>query len=123
MSGNILNKIPMHIIQNKNYYRVSNDERVNLLQACYDNPLFQEEDGRFHDDQTTGHMDKKGNRSKDYHFNGDGIPSSEVQFKRNDLAKKKRMCILACVIIALAVITLVISLLVHFVGKYVYLNI
>ncbi|XP_056018072.1 atrial natriuretic peptide-converting enzyme-like isoform X2 [Ostrea edulis] len=69
-----------------------------LFQACYDNPLFQQEEAKFNLDGT---LEKKP-RSKDY-APADEIP--EIKFKEKDEATKKRkLCIIGFIICCVAVI-------------------
>lgn len=95
MSGTV-NKIPMQVFHLRSYKGC--DENVTLLQACYDNPLFQQEEAKFNLDGT---LEKKP-RSKDY-APADEIP--EIKFKEKDEATKKRkLCIIGFIICCVAVI-------------------
>ncbi|XP_061168048.1 atrial natriuretic peptide-converting enzyme-like [Saccostrea echinata] len=74
------------------------DENVTLLQACYDNPLFQQEESKFNPD---GVLEKKP-RSKDY-TPAEDIP--EIEFQEKDEAKRKRkLCLIGFIICCVAVI-------------------
>ena len=121
MSGHILNKIPLKLIK-RNVY-VNSDERVTLLQACYDNPLFQEEETRYpgddlvHRGNGSVNGDKRlSSRSKDYVTSPDGLPMSDVRFSYQT---KKKSCVVKVILVLLVILVLaiLIGLLVHFTGK------
>ncbi|XP_070184430.1 uncharacterized protein [Littorina saxatilis] len=123
MSGHFLRDIPLRALQRK-----VGDEHVNLLQACYDNPLFTEEDNRDHKVRGGG-GGARGNSSSGGQLQQDGrVPVAkdymhslppgtgtvpEIRFGE----KKRRRFLLKFFIVCLAVIVVVallIGLIVHF---------
>lgn len=115
MGTKILNKIPLKVFQ---FY--PSDERITLLQACYDNPLFDEENGRFTTEEQAKipHGDKSHqHRANDYHLPLDGIPSTEVRVRSSRISKRKKIWIISGIVIAIVVLAAVIGLVVNFVGK------
>ena len=116
MSGHFLRDIPLRALQRK-----VGDEHVNLLQACYDNPLFTEEDDRDHKvpggrsrGSGGGGQDGRVPMAKDYmHSLPPGPPVPEIRFSE----KKRRRFLLKFLIICLIVVVLMalaIGLIVHF---------
>lgn len=101
MSGNV-NKIPMQVFHLRSYKGC--DENVTLLQACYDNPLFQQEEAKFSPD-----VEKKP-RSKDY-TPADEIP--EIEFdEKNDATKRRKLCLIGFIVCCVAVIGFLVGYLV-----------
>lgn len=101
MSGNV-NKIPMQVFHLRSYKGC--DENVTLLQACYDNPLFQQEEAKFSSD-----VEKKP-RSKDY-TPADEIP--EIEFdEKNDATKRRKLCLIGFIVCCVAVIGFLVGYLV-----------
>lgn len=101
MSGNV-NKIPMQVFHLRSYKGC--DENVTLLQACYDNPLFQQEEAKFSPD-----VEKKP-RSKEY-TPADEIP--EIEFdEKNDATKRRKLCLIGFIVCCVAVIGFLVGYLV-----------
>lgn len=101
MSGNV-NKIPMQVFHLRSYK--GSDENVTLLQACYDNPLFQQEEAKFSPD-----VEKKP-RSKDY-TPADEIP--EIEFnEKNDATNRRKLCLIGFIVCCVAVIGFLVGYLV-----------
>lgn len=93
MSGTV-NKIPMQVFHLRSYKGC--DENVTLLQACYDNPLFQQEEAKFNPD-----VEKKP-RSKEY-SPADVVP--EIEFnEKNEATKKRKFCLIGFIICCVAAI-------------------
>ncbi|CAG2208652.1 CORIN [Mytilus edulis] len=115
MSGRLMKKIPLKILNNPNrYYKTNDDHNTILLQACFDNPIFQEDGNKFQNDDHVIANDKyPGN---DYSYaSGPGRPT-EVHFRKTN-QRHKYMRIIATVVIAIILIALIIALLVVFAGK------
>nr|KAG5709478.1 hypothetical protein BaRGS_023160 [Batillaria attramentaria] len=125
MSGHFLRDIPLRALQRK-----VGDEHVTLLQACYDNPLFTEDDdkaergkatgGRSGSARGSGGQDGRVPVAKDYmHSLPPGPPAQEVRFK----SKAKRRNLLKfslCVLVAVVVLAIIIGLIVHFLREYFF---
>jgi hypothetical protein len=96
MSGTV-NKIPLQVFHLRSYKGC--DENVTLLQACYDNPVFQQEEAKFNLDGT---LEKKP-RSKDY-APADEIP--EIKFQEKEATKKRKLyiCIIGFIVCCVAVV-------------------
>lgn len=130
MSGDILNRIPLKVIHRKLY--PSGDESVTLLQACYDNPLFHEEDSRYPQDDLLRHgmgpaggngtPGDKGPRSKDYHVTTD-LPPPGIHFKKSNTSQQRRKVLkIIAIVVIVIIVAITIGLLVHFLGKYNFYN-
>lgn len=115
MSGRLVKKIPLKFLNNTNrYYKTNDDHNAILLQACFDNPIFQEEGNKFQNDDHVVPNDKfNGN---DYNYSAKSGRPTEVHFRKTN-QRHKQVRIFATVVIAVLLIALIIALLVVFVGK------
>ena len=116
MATHFIRDIPLRVL-----HRRVGDEHVTLLQACYDNPLFEEDakaaayqGGTSPRTHTANHADPP--RAKDYLHARPPQPH-EVQFKSPKTRRRRQLWILAFLFTLIAVIALIIGLLVHFLGK------
>ncbi|XP_050391621.2 atrial natriuretic peptide-converting enzyme [Patella vulgata] len=86
--------------------------------ACYDNPLFVEQDGTkaYNGGKAVNQETKPHARAKDYMHTLPQQPH-EVTFKSSKSSRKKRLWIIAFVIITVIVVGIIIGLLAHFLGE------
>ncbi|KAL3875786.1 hypothetical protein ACJMK2_033703 [Sinanodonta woodiana] len=103
MGTRLLNKIPMKKFQ----YRKRSDEGINLLQACYENPLF-EEDGEIGEPVSSvrnGPRETiaKGNGSSgNYRFDPTVAQDTIVDFKESSKWKRRALYIITGGIVIIA---------------------
>ena len=99
-----------------NIYRGYNnvDESVNLLQACYENPLFEEDVTHSTETQTKLHGHKDGLRTSPY-----DLPAAQtsVHLKRNKKGKRRGIFIVGIVLLAAAAIAIAVAVVVGRKGK------
>lgn len=118
MSGHFIRKIPLKIVNSSNrYYKTNDDPNAILLQACFDNPIFQEEGNKFQNDDHAVQKDKYINN--DYNYNGGTGRQTEVHFRKTD-QKQKHFRIFATIVIAILVIALVVTLIVVLSSKLIF---
>lgn len=111
-----MRKIPLKIVNNSNrYYKTNDDHNAILLQACFDNPIFQEEGNKFQNDEHVVQKDK--NIGYEYSYNGGPGRQTEVHFRKID-QRQKNARIFASIVIAILLIALVITLIVVLSSKY-----
>ncbi|XP_048248347.1 atrial natriuretic peptide-converting enzyme-like isoform X1 [Haliotis rufescens] len=89
------------------------------LQACYDNPLFEENDGkgcRGNKTPPPSAADQKAQaaRAKDYMHCRPPQPHEQITFKSPKSSRRRHIWIIAFVILAVAIVAVVVGLLVHF---------
>lgn len=89
------------------------DDNVNLLQACYENPLF-EEDGAIVNETHTKLHKQDGIRSKPYDLNN--AAQTSVHYRQSK-PKKRRLYILGAFIAVLAIIAIAVAVIVGQRGK------
>ena len=115
MSGRIINKIPMTVFHLRNFK--GHDENITLLQACYDNPLF-EEDSRFKPESSVNGIHKKAGGSNDYRIAADEEP--DIRFQK-EAERRRKLCIIAAIVAILAIVAVVIGLVLNYTkGKSIY---
>ncbi|XP_063444873.1 atrial natriuretic peptide-converting enzyme-like isoform X1 [Mytilus trossulus] len=104
----------MDTLQPARIRSISTSREVLVVNACFDNPIFQEDGNKFQNDDHVIANDKyPGN---DYSYaSGPGRPT-EVHFRKTN-QRHKYMRIVATVVIAIILIALIIALLVVFAGK------
>ena len=106
MGSRIINRIiPMRTF---NYYR-HGDEDINLLQACYENPLF-DEDGTVLNDsrrKVPGQVD--GIRTKNLEVNS---VQTAVHYSPSYSSKKRALKVLGVIVAILAIIGLIVGIIV-----------
>lgn len=107
MGTQIINRlIPLRTFRQFAGYH--NVDDVNLLQACYENPLF-EEDGTLANETHTKLHKQDGIRSKPYDLNN--AAQTSVHYKQSK-PKKRRLYILGAVIAILAIIAIAVAVIV-----------
>ncbi|XP_060076513.1 atrial natriuretic peptide-converting enzyme-like [Ylistrum balloti] len=107
-----------------NLYLVGHQDCVTL--ACYDNPLFHEEDSRYPQDDLVRHgmgstggngtPGEKGSRAKDYHVTTE-LPPSDVHFKKSYPFRQRSVVKVVTIVVIVILVALLIGLLVHFLGS------
>ncbi|OWF50829.1 atrial natriuretic peptide-converting enzyme-like [Mizuhopecten yessoensis] len=95
------------------------------IEACYDNPLFHEEDSRYPQDDLVRHgmgptggngtPGEKGSRAKDYHVTTE-LPPSDVRFKKSFTSRQRSVVKIVAIVVIVVLVALLIGLLVHFLG-------
>ena len=116
MGSRIINRIiPMRTF---NYYR-HGDEDINLLQACYENPLF-DEDGTVLNDsrrKVPGQVD--GIRTKGLEVNS---VQTSVHYSPHDSSKWKALKVFAVIVAVLAIIGIIVGIIVgQRQSKYIFI--
>ena len=116
MGSRIINRIiPMRTF---NYYR-HGDEDINLLQACYENPLF-DEDGTVLNDsrrKVPGQVD--GIRTKGLEVNS---VQTSVHYSPHDSSKWKALKVFAVIVAVLALIGIIVGIIVgQRQSKYIFI--
>ncbi|XP_033736491.1 atrial natriuretic peptide-converting enzyme-like isoform X2 [Pecten maximus] len=96
------------------------------IEACYDNPLFHEEDTRYPQDDLVRHgmgstggngtPGEKGSRAKDYHVTTE-LPPSDVQFKKSYNFRQRSVVKIVAIVVLVILVALIVGLLVHFLGS------
>lgn len=118
MSGHFLRDIPLRALQRK-----VGDERVTLLQACYDNPLFADDDDKEREahakgggPRPTGGQDGHVTAPRDYVHT---LPPTEMRFTTKSRRSILLRFIFSVLFLAL-VVALIIGLFVHFLREYTF---
>jgi hypothetical protein len=125
MSGHFLRDIPLRALRGK-----VGDEHVTLLQACYDNPLFDDDDHRDHKlpgggggggggGGARGSQDGRVPMAKDYMHS---LPPSgpqtlpEIRFGEKKRRRPTLRLLVVCLVVVV-IIAIIIGLVVHFVSE------
>lgn len=113
MGTNIIHRlIPLRTFRHLAGYN-NVDDNVNLLQACYENPLFEEDGAIINETQTKIHK-PDGIRAKPYDLNN--AAQTSVHFKQSK-PKKRRLYIFGAVIAVLAIVAISVAVIVGQRGK------
>jgi len=108
MGTHIINRlIPLRTFRHLDGY-TNVDDNVNLLQACYENPLF-EEDGTLANETHTKLHKQDGIRTKPYDLNN--AAQTSVHYKQSK-PKKRRLYIIGALIAVLAIIAIAVAVIV-----------
>ncbi|KAL4240967.1 hypothetical protein ACF0H5_001749 [Mactra antiquata] len=86
------------------------DESEHLIQACYENPLFEEDGTVVNDTQTKVHRQNDGLRTKPYEL--PNAAQTSVHYKQSKPRKRKGLCILAVILTAVVIIAIVAAIMI-----------
>lgn len=122
MGTRFINRIiPLQALRqytNRNPY-TDVDENELLLQACYENPLFEEDGTAITDTQTKLHRQTDGLRTKPYDL--PNAAQSSVHYRQSKPRKRRGLCVLGVLVAVIVIIAIITAVMIGQRGEFNYL--